>query len=176
MNLLPLALVFASVATAQTMPAPVSTTLTANLPAVEVGIGPSWTRGGVSRYSADFTVALHIGQSNWFSYTTMQTPIMKHSTGPVATTIATGGAWIAAQSPSGAVSLVTIMQLGFTTVQATSTTAPTIVGSVGIAFRVAKNVWIMPYARAASVSAASATGGTAVFQPSMTVLFGFGGK
>jgi hypothetical protein len=165
-----------------TVPLP-STNTTVNsaaLPSITVGAGPSWTRGGAYASSVDVDVALHIGSSNWYSWSTVSTPVATVPSGSPAlvSTITTGGAWIAAQSPSGRVSLITIVQAGFSTVQATSTTAPAFTGSVGVAFRLGKNpFYIMPYAKASN--AASGSNGalaTAVFQPGVMFLYGFGGQ
>jgi hypothetical protein len=93
-------------------------------------------------------------------------------------TITTGGAWIAAQSPSGKVSLIAIVQAGFSTIQSTSATAPAFTGSMGVAFRLGKKpVYIIPYAKASNASTGTSGAlATAVFQPGVMVLYGFGGK
>ena len=159
----------------------VNTTVnSAALPSITMGAGPTWTRGSTYPLSADVDVAIHVGTGNWYSWSTVSTPVATVSAGsaPLASTITTGGAWIAAQSPTGSVSLITIVQAGFSTVQATSTTAPAFTGSIGVAFKLGKKpIWIMPYAKASNAS--TGTGGalaTAVFQPGVMVLYGFGGK
>jgi hypothetical protein len=186
-----LILLAASCALAQTTPAvavPVTTTAvatttvnTAGLPSYTFGSGVSWTRGGTTPYSLDTTFAIHIGQGQWYSWTAVTTPLAKSVPGapPVPSTITTGGAWIPAQSPTGSLSLVLIVQGGFSNVVATSTIAPAFTGSVGLAIRVKKTHWyIMPYAKAANASSATSSGSlaTAVFQPGVQVLYGFGGK
>ena len=172
------------VAVAQTVvPLPTSNTTvnTAALPSITVGVGPSWTRGSTYPVSGDVNVAIHIGSGNWYSWSTVSTPVATVPAGspPLVSTITTGGAWIAAQSPSGSISLITIAQVGFSTVQATSTTAPAFTGSIGVAFRLGKtHAYLMPYAKAANASTGGASGAlaTAVFQPGVMLLYGFGGK
>ena len=181
---LALLLVFSSAALTQTIavPMPISNTTvnSAALPSITIGAGPSWTRGGTYAASADVDIALHIGTGNWYSWSTVSTPVTTLPVGPtpIASTITTGGAWIAAQSPTGSVSLITIVQAGFSTVQATSTTAPAFTGSIGVAFRLGKKpIWIMPYAKASNTSTGTSGAlATAVFQPGVMVLYGFGGK
>ena len=168
--------------TSVTVPTPTTNTTVnaAALPSITMGAGPSWTRGAQYASSVDVDIALHIGTSNWYSWSTVSTPVATVPAGgpPLVSTITTGGAWIAAQSPSGKVSLITIVQAGFSTVQATSTTDPAFTGSIGVAFRLGKKpIWVMPYAKASNATTGT-TGAlaTAVFQPGVMVLYGFGGK
>jgi len=164
----------ASACFAQTLPVP------AALPSITVGAGPSWTRGGNSPYSFDATLAVHIGKTQWYSWTDISTPISTSTSAqPVVSTITTGAAWIAAQSASGCVALVTIIQAGFSAVAANSTIAPSFTGSLGVAFRLGKsNVYLMPYAKASNAATSTSSGAlaTAVFQPGVQILYGFGGK
>lgn len=168
--------------TAPAVPAPISNTTvnTAALPSITIGAGPSWTRGSAYPLSADVDVAIHVGSGNWYSWSTVSTPVATVPTGapPLVSTITTGGAWVAAQNTSGSVSLITIVQAGFSTVQATSTTAPAFTGSIGVAFRLGKShTYIMPYAKAGNASTGTSGAlATAVFQPGVMLLFGFGGK
>jgi hypothetical protein len=77
------------------------------------------------------------------------------------------------------VSLIFIVQAGFSTLEATSTIAPAFTGTLGVAFRLGKsNVYVMPYAKAsnATTSATSGALATAVFQPGVQIMYGFGGK
>jgi len=164
-----------------TLPLPTDSTVNqTSLPSITIGAGPSWTRGSSNAASADVNVAIHIGKSNWYSWSTISTPVATVPVGapPLVSTITSGGAWIAAQSPTGSISLLTIVQAGFSTVQATSTTSPAFTGSIGVAFRLGKRpVYILPYAKASNASTGS--GGalaTAVFQPGVMLLYGFGGK
>jgi hypothetical protein len=181
---LSLALAFAVLASGQTTVTPVvaqAAVAVASLPAYTVGAGPSWTRGGSSPYSFDTTVGIHIGQSQWYSWTDISTPIATSAPGslPVASTITTGGAWVPIQSPTGSVSLIFIVQAGFSTLEATSTIAPAFTGTLGVAFRLGKShVYVMPYAKAsnATTSATSGALATAVFQPGVQIMYGFGGK
>ena len=80
---------------------------------------------------------------------------------------------------TGSVSLVLIVETGFSTSQTTSRVTPAFSGNVGVAFRLGNsNTYIMPYAKAAN-AAVSSTGGslaTAVFQPGVMLLYGFKGK
>jgi hypothetical protein len=173
----------AQVATTPVTPAPVITPAvnTPSLPSYTVGIGPSWTRGGASPFSVDTTLGIHIGSGQWYSWTDISTPVATVTPGslPVASTITTGGAWLPVQSASGSVSLVFIVQAGFSSLQATSTIAPAFTGSLGVAFRLGKSrVYLMPYAKAsnATTSATSGALATAVFQPGIQLIYGFGGK
>lgn len=170
--------IFSAVLWCQTVPAP---TVAAQLPSTAVGAGTSWQRGATYPASGDFTFAQRIGASNWYSWTTGSTPVatVPKGSAPLATTFTTGGAWIAAQSTSGFVALLTIVQVGFSTVQATSTTAPVFSGSLALAIRpwASKRVWIVPYARIANPAAG--TGGalaSGILQPGLQVVYGFGGK
>jgi hypothetical protein len=163
----------------------------ASLPAYTIGAGPSWTRGGTTPYALDVTVGVHVGQSQWYSWTDISTPIVTPCVStlavicppsnalPVPSTITTGGAWVPVQSASGSVSLLFIIQAGFSNIVATSTIAPAFSGSFGVAFRLgASHVYILPYVKLsnASTSATSGALATAVLQPSVQIVFGFGGK
>jgi hypothetical protein len=155
----------------------------ANLPSYTIGAGPSWTRGGSSPYSVDTTIGVHIGQTQWYSWTNISTPFtlpVVPGAPPAASTITTGGAWIPVQSRNGAVSLVFIVQAGFTMTQATSTAAPAFSGAAAVAIRLLKKtpLYLMPYAKTANASTSVTSGAlaTAVFQPGVQVMYGFGGK
>jgi hypothetical protein len=163
----------------------------ASLPAYTVGAGPSWTRGGATPFAFDTTIGIHIGQTQWYSWTDISTPIATPcvagvtltcplNTGlPVPSTITTGGAWIPIQSATGSVSLVFIIQAGFSTIEATSTVSPTFTGSFAIPIRIRKShVYIMPYVKlsSASTSATSGAVATGVLQPGVQAVYGFGGK
>jgi hypothetical protein len=180
MRLIAILSIFAALGLAQTLPLPASGVNSSALPSITIGAGPSWTRGASNSAAADVNVAYHIGTGNWYSWSTVSTPVAAVPSGgpPLVSTITTGGAWVAAQSPTGCVSLITIVQAGFSTVQATSTTAPAFTGSIGVAFRLGKKpIYIMPYAKASNT--ATGTSGalaTAVFQPGLMVMYGFGGK
>ena len=177
-KLVSIGVLLAMLAVAQTTPA--TTVNTAALPSMTVGGGPTWTRGSAYPLSADVDVAVHVG-GNWYSWSTVSTPVatVPANAPPLVSTITTGGAWIAAQSQSGSISLITIVQAGFSTIQATSTTAPAFTGSIGVVFRLRKtHAYIMPYAKASNASTGGASGAlaTAVFQPGVMLLYGFGGK
>ena len=176
---------FAALVAAQTPPVVlVPTTSTVNtsaLPSIVAGIGPTWARGATNPFAVDFNFGLRVGSSNWYSYSTVSTPITTGSPAgspPVASTITTGGAWAAAQSASGKVTLLLIVQAGFTTVQANSTVAPSFNGSVGVAFKIKPNLYVMPFAKASNATTVtnSSALATAVFQPGVQVMYGFGGK
>lgn len=157
------------------IPVPAPTAPASSLPGVILGGGESWTRGSAYRYSTDFTVALHVGSGNWYSWSDISTPVVtSHVSSPVVSSISTGGAWVASQSAGGRLSLIAIMQLGFSTVQATSTTAPSLSGSLGLAVRPRKssNFWILFYAKAQNPNAAT---NAMVFQPGIQLLYSLGG-
>ena len=188
MNKAAILALMASVAFGQT-PAP--SVATSSLPAYTIGAGPSWTRGGTTPFALDTTVGIHIGQTQWYSWTNVSTPITTpcvstatvpcppSSALPVASSITTGGAWVPIQNATGSVSLLFIIQAGFSSIQATSTVAPAFTGSFGVAFRIkTSHVYVMPYVKLsnASTSATSGALATAVVQPGMQVVYGFGGK
>jgi len=161
-------------------PAPSGSVVSPPLPGLTVGVGPSWMRGAAYPLSLDTNLAVHL-TGNWYSWTTVSTPVVPTPANgvPVSSTISTGGAYVAAQSGTGSVSLVLIVETGFSTSQATSNVTPAFSGNIGVAFRLGKsNTYIMPYARAAN-AAVSSTGSslaTAVFQPGVMFLYGFKGK
>jgi len=174
MNKLSLSLLLACSAWAQ------ATTTDTTLPSMTVGIGPSWTRGDIHAASADVDVALRLGSSNVFSWSTVSTPVATVPKGaqPLASTITTGFAYVAARSTSGSVSLLTIVQAGFNSVQATGTTSPAFTGSAGLAIRMGRtNLYVMPYMKASNPQ--RGTDGalvSATLQPGFMLIYGFGGK
>jgi len=145
-----------------------------------VGSGISWTRGDVHAVSADVDVAVRISSSNVYSWSTISTPVAPVPKGapPLASTVTTGLGYVAARTNSGSVSLVTIVQGGFNSIQATGTTSPAFTGSVGLAFRLGKgNMYAMPYIKASNPQ--RGTDGSlvsAVLQPGVMFIFGFSGK
>ena len=150
------------------------------LPGLTVGAGPSWMRGAAYPLSLDTNLAFHL-MGNWYSWTTVRTPVVPTPSNgvPVPSTISTGGAYVAAQSKTGSVSLVLIVETGFSTTQATSNVTPAFSGNIGVAFRLGQsNTYIMPYARAANaaVNSSGSSLATAVFQPGVMFLYGFKGK
>lgn len=168
----------AGLVSGQTLATPPPTTVnTASLPSLTIGGGPSWTRGSAYAANADVDIAIRVGTSNWYSWSTVSTPVTAQPVGvtPLVSTITTGAAWVAAQSASGAVSLITIVQAGLS---ASATASLAFTGSVGVAFRVGKKpIYIMPYAKASNAS--TGTNGafaSAVLQPGVMILYGFGGK
>ena len=185
-NIILLLATMATMAWAQTVPLPTpssSTVNSASLPSQVVGGGTSWQRGNAYPVSGDFTFALRVGSSNWYSWTEGSTPIATvpagSTQGPLATSFTTGGAWAAAQSGSGKVTLLVLVQVGFSTVQATSTTAPAFSGSMGVAIRpwLSRPLWIVPFIKAANPTAGSSGAlATAIIQPGVQLLWGFGGK
>lgn len=152
----------------------------APIPGLTVGVGPSWMRGAAYPLSLDTNIAFHL-TGNWYSWTTVSTPVAPTPANgvPVPSTISTGGAFVAAQSGTGSVSLVLIVETGFSTSQATSNVSPAFSGNIGVAFRLGKSdTYIMPYARTtnAAVSSTGSSLATAVLQPGIMFLFGFKGK
>lgn len=145
-----------------------------NLPQYALGAGPSWTRGGSSPYAADLMVGIRVAQTQFYSWTDVATPFRippAPGAAPVTSTITTGIAYVATQTKSGAATLLFLGQAGVTAVQATSTSASlAFSGSVAAAFRLGKKpVYLMPYAKAASVG----TGNGVMFQPGLQVVYGF---
>jgi hypothetical protein len=150
-----------------------------NLPQYTVGIGPSWTRGANTPYGIDFTVGVRIAQTQWYSWTTVSTPVnlppVTNAT-PAVSTIMTGGAWVPIQNSSGSVSLIFIVQAGFSAANAASSAAPAFTGTGAVAFRLRPNLYLMPYAKAANASTSATSGAlaTAVFQPGAQIVYSFG--
>ncbi len=160
-----------------TAPAPQSTgpVQTSALPAITFGAGTSWARGAANPLLESTNLAIQIKGTNWYSWTTVNTPIAAAPKGsaPLPSTITTGAAFVAAQSASGSVSLLFILQAGLAATQISTTGAFN--GNVGAAFRLGKShAYIMPYAGGASGTGGSLT--SFVLQPGVMVLYGFGGK
>ena len=150
------------------------------LPDYAVGVGVSWNRGASYPLSVDTNIAVHLGTSNWYSWTTISTPVAATATGqPIPSTITTGGTYVAARSASGSVSLLLNFQGGFATVQP-SGISPSFAGDIGMAIKpwTTRNLYILPYAKVQNASVGSSTGAfaTAVFQPGILLFYGFGGK
>ena len=179
-----LAFTFALALVAQTTSTPVSvptpTVNVAALPSITAGAGTSWNRGNAYPYTVDNTIALHIGSSQWYSWTEIQRPVTTTQAGaqPLPSSLTTGGAWIAAQTPTGSMFLTVIVQAGFTTTQATSTTAPAFSGSFGIGFHPWKKpIYLLAYVKGANAVAASGNSlATFTAQPGFQVMYGFGAK
>lgn len=175
MKLITLSLLFTGALCAQTAVPTAST-----LPSQTIGAGTSWLRGNAYPASGDVNVGLRIGATSFYSWTTISTPIATTPAGsqPLPSSITTGAAWIAAQNATGSVSLVAIAQGGFTSISSTAGVSASISGSFGVAFRPWKaHVWIFPYVKAANP--ATGVGGavaTAILQPGVMLLYGFGGK
>lgn len=151
------------------------------LPSLTVGIGPSWTRGDTYAASADVDLAIRLGNSSVYSWSTISTPVatVPAASRPLPSTVTTGLAYVPARSPSGAVSLVTLAQTGFNQVPPSGPTTVAFTGSLGVAFRLGKsNVYLMPYIKA-SKPAAGTDGAlvSAIVQPGAMIILGFfGGK
>jgi hypothetical protein len=176
------ALALALAASAQAPPAAVEpiNVNTDALPAMTVGIGPSWTRGDVHAASADVDVAFRLGNTNAYSWSTISTPVATVPAGsqPLASTVTTGAGYVIAQSAGGAVSFVAIGQAGINQVQATSTTSLAVTGSAALALRLGKtNLYVMPYMKASNPQ--KGTDGalvSAILQPGIMLVYGFGRK
>src|SRR5690348_5022419 len=78
------------------------------LPQITIGTGPSWSRGDVHAASADINIAVRLGSTPVFSWSTVSTPIANVPAGspPLASTVTTGLAYVVARSNSGRVSLL----------------------------------------------------------------------
>lgn len=166
-------------ARAQAVTPPSSRPSSSNLPQYTVGIGPSWTRGANTPYGIDLTVGVRIAQTQWYSWTTVSTPVNLPpvtSSTPAVSMIMTGGAWVPIQNSSGSVSMIFIIQAGFSAAGATSSTAPAFTGTGAVAFRLRPNLYLLPYAKAANASTSTSSGAlaTAVFQPGVQIVYSFG--
>jgi hypothetical protein len=168
-----LVLAFATAALAQTPPAASISTL----PSILVGGGTSWTRGQAYPYSAVIHFAMRVGTSNWYSWSEISTPVASVPAGaaPLPSTLTTGGAWVAAQSAGGRISLVVIGTVGMSAASASTPTGPAFTGSFGIPIRLHKdgNVYLMLYFKAAGATAGGANGAAATFtlQPGISLLY-----
>jgi hypothetical protein len=83
---------------------------------------------------------------------------------------------VAAQSPTGSISLVLIVQAGFS---ATATNvAPSFSGNVAVPIRLGKtHAYLMPYVKAGNPTfGTNGAAATAILQPGFMILYGFGGK
>ena len=149
-----------------------------DLPSMTVGVGPSWTRGDVHAITADVDVAKRLGDYNAFWWTTISTPVATVAPGasPLASTITTGGAWVAARNPTGSVSLVLLALGGLS--QTSGSITPAFTGSAGVAFRLGKsNVYLMPYAMASNPTrGANGSLISTILQPGFRLIYGFGSK
>jgi hypothetical protein len=159
-------------ALAQSPPAPETT-----MPQIAVGVGPSWTRGDAHAISADVAIAIRIGSTAGYSWSEISTPVAKvpTGTGPLPSTITTGGAYRIAQSATGAVSLWGIGQAGFTASSDSYSLA--LSGSAALSLRVpkTKNLFLFPYAKLAKPQRGTngaLVGGT--LQPGIFLTYGFG--
>ena len=150
------------------------------LPSTTVGVGGSWTRGDANAVSSDVNVGLHIGTGNWYSWSTISTPVAHVAAGSPAlvSTFQTGGAYVAAQSASKRVSLVTIVQFGFTSVQGSSTVAPAFSGSLATPIKLWATRWYFtPYLKVGNATLTSAGSvASGILQPGAMFIYGFGGK
>jgi hypothetical protein len=148
------------------------------LPQITVGAGPSWTRGAAYAASADINVAVRFGSSNIFSWSTISTPVAKVPVGSpaLASTITTGLAYVAAQTANGRASLITIAQGGVNSVQPSGPVSAAFTGSVGLAVKLGRGMYLMPYIRASNpqrgVDGALIS---TVVQPGVMLMMGFSG-
>lgn len=154
-----------------------TTEQTGSLPDVTVGLGVSWNRGSVYPLSADTNIAIHLGAtSKWYSWTTVSTPIATspQGTSPLPSSLRTGGAYVAAQSSTGVVSLIMIVGGGFSATSNNLT--PIFDGNVGVPVRVKQSgFYVMPYIRATNASLGGLNGAaiSAMVQPGVMLLYGF---
>lgn len=88
----------------------------------------------------------------------------------------TGGAWVPIQNSSGSVSLIFIIQAGFSAASASTSAAPAFTGTGAVAFRLRPNLYLLPYAKAANALTSTPSGAlaTAVFQPGVQIVYSFG--
>lgn len=151
---------------------------TYQLPSPLLGLGPTWQRGANNPYAVDVNIAIRAGQTRFYSYSTVTTPIVRPKAGalPVTSSMTTGGGYVAFQSAGGSVSLVIIAQAGFSGVQIGSTVAPTFTGSLAVPIRLSKRLYLMPFARATNASTSTTSGAlaTAVLQPGVQLLYSLG--
>ena len=143
-------------------------------PSMLVGDGVQWQRGAAYPLVNNTHFAKHISGTSWYSWTTVSTPFTKSPAGspPVSSSLSTGGAYVAAQSSSGAVSLVLIVQAGFATTAAA--TSAIFSGNVGLAIRPWKtrDLYLFPFVTGQGSAGGSLT--SFILQPGISVLYGFG--
>lgn len=173
------ALIFAASLAAQTVP-PATVDPADNYPSQTVGVGTAWNRGSNYPATMNTTIGVRIGSTKAYSWTDISTPIAKTPAGsqPLPSSITTGMAYIVAANANQSVSLLAIVQGGFSSISPGGGITPSISGSFGVAFRPWKaHVWIMPYVKAANPTmGTNGAVATAVMQPGVSVFFGFGGK
>lgn len=157
-------------------------------PSMLVSEGVQWQRGATYPLVDQTSFAKQISGTSWYSWTTVTTPFTSAAAGspPVASSLSTGGAYVAAQSATGSVSLVMIAQAGFAStgatttasnvgVATTSTTSAVFTGNVGVAivpFKSHPNFAIFPYCAGQGAVGGSMT--SFILQPGISVMYGFG--
>jgi len=164
-KLIALALLVCALATPQTPP----TVNPSALPSYMVGTGVEWNRYAAYPFGNVTSLAVRLGTSNLYSWSTADTPITA-TTPPQASALRTGAAYIAAQSPTGSVFLVLLGQAGLATTG--NTTAAAFSGGVAVAIRVKKTHWyLMPCFRATGTSTTSTQP-----VPEIQAWYSFGGQ
>ena len=161
MRSLLLGILFAALACAQSLPGTV------------VSGGMEWDRyAAAGHFSANVSASFQVGKTNWYSYSTVTTPVAKTPEGqnPQTSSIRSGFFYVVTQS--GGVSFAALAQAGVSVAQGTSTQA-NISGGVAVPIRLGKtNLYAIPLLR--FVSPQTGTGVQVV--PEIQIGYGFGGK
>ena len=151
---------------------PPGTVEASSLPSYFASAGGEYNRYATDHGGIDISFGIRIGTTGVFSYTTIDTALVKTPSGgaPLPSSVRTGAASVVAQSSNGAVSLFICGQAG---VSATAgSTSATLSGCLGIPIRFGKtHLYAMPMLRIANATSA----GVQVV-PEVQLLYGFGGK
>ena len=159
---------------AQTTAAPPAATIQ-NLPTTLVGLGGEWNRYalGTARFDADVSAAFQIGKTNWYSYTTISTPLEKTPAGqsPSTSSVRSGFFYVINCNSTASVCMIALGQAGINVGSGTTATA-SITGGMGVPFRIGKsNIYITPLLR---FEPPVSNSGVDVV-PEIWVSYGFGG-
>ena len=188
MRLLKLSLLIAPALYGQTVPSPVDP-LQPPMPNTVIGAGVSWQKGEAYPLSENTMFAKNFSVTNprtgekiptsWYLWTQASTPIAPQpfKNQPLQSSLSAGIAFVAAQTPGGAISVVPFAMGGLSASQ--STAGGTFTGNLGFAFRLggtSSNWYIMPYVGGSSL-VGSAASGTFTLSPGAMLMYGFrGGK
>lgn len=142
------------------------------LPGYLIGTGAEWNRYSPQPYSVTTSLALRIGGSNVYSWSTLATPFARTPAGgtPIPSSMRTGAAYVFAQSAGGNVFLFGLGDVGLSATPTANLAAYS--GGLGLAVRIRKsNFYLMPLYRAIG-----AAGTSVQAVPELMLWYSFGGK
>lgn len=152
----------------------------ASLPTSFAAFGGTWERGATHPMNLDGSYGQRLGQSRWYAWIDMRTPIFKVAPGaaPTPSTVTAGAGYVPICSPTGSVCLIVIALGGVSAASGGQAAAPAFTGSVAVSIRLHGHLYLTPYGQAsnASYSATSGALATAVISPGVWLVYGFGGK